>query len=125
MVTHESDAIRKGALKKAAELTPADAHAVFDALALRVRREYDLSAEASPLDLAFQWVKERGELLGQLVTLLSSLPQSRVPNATPMKLINTAGQTHAGPVAKLLTEWSKTEGPLKAASAAALRRTSR
>lgn len=123
MLSSESEAVRNTALKRAEALSPSDAHAVFESLAARVRQEDDLTAEGSALELVFSWVKVRQELLGQLVALLSSIPHTRIPRGTPMKLLNTVSKGDSPPVRKLLSHWSQSsDGQLKAAADAALKR---
>ncbi len=54
---HESEAMRRNALKDAAQLGPADAAAIFEELAERVRSMDDLTGDDSPLSRLFDWAE--------------------------------------------------------------------
>jgi hypothetical protein len=118
-----SDAERQNGLKRAETISPADASAVFEAIAERVRGEDDLSADTASFPSIIEWVKARPDLVGQLAPLLASIPDDRIPPATPMKLV-TIGRTAPGdPVGKLFERWSTSNSEkLKGAALAAMKR---
>lgn len=118
-----SEAERQIGFKRAASLAPADASAVFEALAERVREEDDPNAETAALPRIIDWVKVRPDLVGQLAPLLASIPDDRIPAATPIKLV-TLGRTAPGdPIGRLLEQWSTSKvEKLKGAAQAAVKR---
>lgn len=83
----EGDAVRQLALQDAKELSTADGAAVFEALAVRVSHEEDLTAEDSLFERLFAWVEVRPELRSQLVALIGRLPETMVPLQTAVKLV--------------------------------------
>ena len=104
----ESDAVRQLALQDAKVLSPADAAAVFEALAVRVSHEEDLTAEDSLFERLFAWVGVRTELRGQMVTLIGRLPETTVPLQTAVKLVALTKGTETEPAAiQLLQRWTK------------------
>nr|WP_281719526.1 P-loop NTPase fold protein [Nitrosomonas nitrosa] len=115
-----SEAEMRNGLKRAAAMSPADASAVFEALSHRVREEDDFSAESAAFSRIIEWTKARPELVGQLASLLSNLPEDRIPLATPMKLVGLPRDTPGDPVGKLFGRWLA--GKLKAATEAAMKR---
>jgi hypothetical protein len=120
----ESDAARRVALQKAKDLSPAEAAAVFEALAEQVRRDEDAGDEASALTRTFDWVGARPELYVQLVTLLGSLPDRDLPASVAPRILRLApGEAQAQAARGLLQRWSQGAGnqALKKAAATTLR----
>lgn len=122
-VLSQSDAERKTGFGHASALSPADASAVFEALAGRIREDDDFGSESSAFGRAIEWAKVRRELVGQLAPLLASLPEDRVPPVTPMKLVELGGKAATDPIAKLFAQWKKSSNlTLKNATETALKR---
>ncbi len=110
-------------LKRAAALAPADASAVFEALAQRVHEADDHADESAILPRIIDWVKARPELVGQLAPLLASIPDEQIPIATPMKLLSLGSVGPGTPLGKLFEKWNVSKvDKLKAATAAAAKR---
>lgn len=104
----ESDGVRQIALSHAMDLSPADAAAVFEELATRVRQADDLSDENSVLKRLFQWVRERAELAAQLVLVLQSLPDMVLPVWAASSLLMTCQGKNGDEAAKqLVRHWAK------------------
>ncbi|HKQ47591.1 MAG TPA: P-loop NTPase fold protein [Phycisphaerae bacterium] len=123
MLMSDSDAERRNGLKRAASLSPADASAVFEGLAERVRMEDDFNDDNAVFPRIIDWTKSRPEIAGQLAALLASFPHDRIPVATPLKLVplNTGGAE--SPIGKLFAVWSASStGRLKAATETAMKR---
>lgn len=118
-ILHESEAVRLSGYSEGERLSGADAAAVFEALAGRVRQEEDLSADPSTLGTLFEWADRRTELRSQVILLLRSLPEPDLPVWTVTKLTLLAQGTeiedHA---AELIRSWSETasNAPLAAAA---------
>lgn len=122
-ILSQSDAERKTGLTRASTLSPADASAVFEALAGRIREEDDFGSESSAFGRTIDWVKARRELVGQLAALLASLPKDRIPPVTPMKLVELGSKAITDPIAKLFTQWHQSSNlTLKAATEKAMKR---
>lgn len=83
---HESEAQRKIAVRDAEGMSEADAAGIFEALATRASRENATGLEVT-LDLAFEWVEARPELVSQLLTLLERIPVSQIPLSATAKLV--------------------------------------
>jgi hypothetical protein len=122
-LTSGSDAERQLGVRAAASMSPADASAVFEALAQRIREDDALSADTAALVGIVEWVKARPELTGQLAALFSSLPAGRVPLALPLKLVTLGTSASGDPIRKLFSQWSQSSvTTLKNSAAGALRR---
>lgn len=110
-IFNESEAVRKTALKNAAQLSEMDAASVLEGISSRVRQEEDYGADASAFQRLFAWGEVRPELLGQIVTILSGLPEESLPVSTPIKLANTCNETPTTPAAwQLITRWADSSG---------------
>lgn len=115
----ESEGVRKVALNDAKNLSPADAAAIFEALATRAIAEQDLGADGAVFSRLFDWTQARLELRGQLVVMLGQIPDVRIPLSTPLKLVTIAKGTDAEATAKqLLDRWKKNAGQTRLAKAA-------
>ncbi|MCL4740969.1 MAG: hypothetical protein KJZ54_02085 [Phycisphaerales bacterium] len=111
---HASQAVRGLSLGKAKTLTAADAAAVFEALAERSREEEDRTADTSAFQRAFDWVQERAELFGQLMTLLVSLTEDGVPFNVPARLLRMATDDEKKRLVRtVLEKWSKSGANLQ------------
>lgn len=88
---HESQAVRDVARRGADALSPADASAIFEALADRTRGEEDRTSPNSAFQRCMDWVEVRAELFGQLMTLLVGLPEQGVPFSVPPRIVRLAG----------------------------------
>ena len=121
---HESKAQRQNAVKQCEKLSPADAAAVFEAMSERVIQADDLRL---PLEVAFDLVQVRGELLTQLIALLQRLPDSRVPGTATLRLQEAAkGTPNETNATEQLRKWSRSSQSILATAATnALNRASR
>ncbi len=110
-------------LRRAAELSPPDAVAVFQHLAQRIRQAEVLD-ERSPQGILIRLMEVRPELLPQLVSLYGSLPETKITAATPPLLIRITKEMSSADAARgLVDRWSRSaRGPLAQAARAALRR---
>lgn len=84
----KSEALRNNALKKAKELNPDEAVAVFEMLSEKARQEEDPTDDRSALQRCFDWGKTRSDLRNQLFTFLDGLPFSLIPVNAVMKLLD-------------------------------------
>jgi len=122
---NESEAVRNTALKDAAQLSEMDAATVLEGLGSRVRQEEDYGVETSAFQRLFDWGKVRPELLGQIITILSGLPEDNLPMFTPLRLVNVCSGTQSEPAAwQLISRWadSSTNALLKKAALNALKK---
>ena len=120
-LSHESEAVRLNALKKAVGLGLADAVAIFEALAEKARQEDDFDDERSALGQLCLWTIERSDLCAEAITFLNTLPDDQLPiwAATKVKSFPVADKTH---IKLLLQKWSTgTNAALKGAAAAQLK----
>jgi predicted KAP-like P-loop ATPase len=90
---HESEAMRNVALKRAKELSPGDATAIFQALCERVREEEELGAELSAFNRLCDWVKTRSELFSQFIAFLNTFPGEQLPISAITTLETIAKET--------------------------------
>ncbi|MDC3956268.1 hypothetical protein KEG38_20575 [Polyangium jinanense] len=104
----KSEAARRNTLNKAKDLSDADAAAVLEALAERVRQEEDLGHAASAFSRMCDWVATRAELFGQFITFLSSVPDTGVPVSAVTAVESLAGdnQERRNQAKQLLSQWS-------------------
>lgn len=124
-ILNESEAVRRTALKNAAQLSEMDAASVLEGISSRVRQEEDYGADASAFQRLFDWGEARPELLGQIVTILNGLPEESLPMFTPIKLVNICNETPTAPAAwQLITRWadSSANTKLKKAAVSALKK---
>jgi len=116
---HESAAIRTQALNQATEMSPADASAVFEELASRVRQADDLSKEGSPLTAILAWVEKRTELLGELLAFLGALPDTVVPVRVVPRLVGLCrGSPTEDGMKSLFRTWEEKSSNTKLRTAA-------
>ncbi len=121
----ESEAARNIALKKAKEMSPGDASAVFQAISERVREEEDLGDEKSALNRLNDLVAARPELFSQFIALLNGIHDGNLPIAIVLKITNLAKENgEINPTLELLTKWSTsaTSAQIKAAATNAIKR---
>jgi predicted KAP-like P-loop ATPase len=107
-LVHPADAVRAQADKRASEVTGVDAAAIFEALAERAREEEAPEEKHSALRAMFHWVELRRELLSQLVTLLGSFPDARLPLwvLSALQAATKGSEVHQAARA-LVDQWSK------------------
>ncbi len=112
-------------LRHSEGLSPADATALFESLASRVRQAEVLDA-STPFEVLFKLIERRTDLLPQLVTLLGSLPETKLPpSAAPNLLGVTRGTSLEAVGRSLVQRWGQgTSAKLATASRAILRRSS-
>ena len=115
---HESEAVRLNALKKAENVSPADAAAIFEALAEKARQEEDANDESSALGQLCLWTANRPDLCAEAITFLSAMPVDDLPIwiATKVRSFPVADKTF---VWKLLEKWSTSSNTLLKAAATA------
>lgn len=121
----ESEAARNIALKKAKEMSPGDASAVFQAISERVREEEDLGDEKSALNRLNDLVAARPELFSQFIALLNGIPDGNLPIAIVLKIATLAKENgEINPTLELLSKWSTsaTSAPFKTAAKNAIER---
>ena len=95
------------ALKDSANLSEAEAAAIFQQLAQRLRQAQVLD-RSSPQSLVFKYVQNRPALLPQLLAVYSDLPESKLSTGTVPALWSTAKGTEVETAARtLLARWSK------------------
>jgi hypothetical protein len=112
-------------LKRAEELGPGDASAVFQALADRVRQEEDPGREEAALARMLDWMATRRAQFGQGMALLNDLPERNLPVALPPRLAQlTTSPEEKATAKRLLEKWARTgsNDRLKAASATTLKK---
>jgi predicted KAP-like P-loop ATPase len=103
----ESQAMQGTALKKAGELSVADAVAVFEGLSQRAQLEEEYGPENRAFMRLFELAEIRKELRGELITLLRRLPENAFSALVVPKLI-TLGQGNEleNAVYDLIEKWS-------------------
>ena len=113
-----SEAYRRRAKTRSAELNEADAVSVFQALADRARRHEDLGDPASPLDSLLSLIEARPVLLGEAVSFLGRMGPSRLPvKIVPAVTRITAGTPSEAAALDLMRRWARSgEGPVAMAA---------
>lgn len=100
------DFTRNLGLREAKDLNAADALAVFDQLARRLRQAERLDDNALA-KTTFLFVSERREIVPQLVVLLRNLPQIKIPFALVPQFVQVVKGTPGEAAGReLLGEWS-------------------
>ncbi len=109
-------------LQRAPQMSPADAAAIFEALARRTREAESLGMTDGPLPRLIELVDARADLFGEFITFLKSVPDARVPFGLPPRLAQLAATPERKPQAiQLLTQWRTSgSGQLKKTAATAL-----
>ncbi len=112
-------------LRHSEGLNTADATALFESLASRVRQAEVLDASA-PFEVLFKLIKRRADLLPQLVALLGSLPETKLPASTAPNLLEVTRGTSLEAVGTgLVQQWARgTSAKLANASRAILKHSS-
>jgi GTPase SAR1 family protein len=106
-------------LKRAVDLGPGDASAVFQAVGDRARTEDDPGREESALWRLLDWADVRRELFAQAMTLLADLPEQELPVSLAPRVRALAKTSEEQALAKrVLEKWSKStaNSPLKGAA---------
>ncbi len=108
------------------QLSTADATALFESLASRVRQAEVLDA-STPFEVLFKLIERRSDLLPQLVALLGSLPETKLPPSAAPNLLRVTRSTPLEDVGRSLVQrWAQgTSAKLANASKAILNRSSR
>lgn len=105
---HDSEAVNKTSLQKAATLNDAEAAAIFEAFCERVRQEDDLGDEKSSFARLLTFVKAREGLFSQYIAHLSDLSEAVLPPQVVTSVISLADNTVKQSVAKpLLLKWTQ------------------
>ena len=115
----KSEPERIAGANRAAELSSADIGAVFQTLADRMRRAEDLGADDSPLDSLYRLVRNRKELIVQLIELLTLVPESRLTVRDPVRvrrLVRSTPTMASGN--RLIEKWSHSSDNPQLATAA-------
>lgn len=109
-------------LQRAPQMSPADAAAIFEALAGRTREAETLGMTDGALPRLVEFVEARGDLFGEFITFLKSVPDARVPFGLPPRLAQLSSAPERKPQAiQLLTQWRTSGGgQLKKTAATAL-----
>jgi hypothetical protein len=103
----DSEAYRRSGLQELKQLSGADAAGLLDALSERARTEEGVEDEKSAIFVLLRFPEVRPEMFGQVLTLLSNLPDVQVPFTVPLKLVALASNnpTRRQPVESLLKRW--------------------
>lgn len=116
------DATRTIGLRRAESLSVPDAVALFEVLARRMRQAEVLD-NSSPHTVMFKLMEHRPELLPQLVSLFTSLPETKITAATPRLIQVATRNTTSGAAADaLLQRWSKSSNQVLARATSAVLR---
>lgn len=95
------------ALNETANLSEAEASAIFQQLTQRLRQAKVLDKN-SPQALLFKYVQKRPELMPQLIAVYSDLPESKLTTGTVPALWSLVRGTQTETAARtLLARWSK------------------
>jgi hypothetical protein len=106
-LTKDSEAVQNIALRKAADLSLADAVAVFEALSQRAIQEEEFNTTNRSLMRLFDWAQYRPELRGELVALMRRLPDGSIATALIPKLLGLSqGHESENAAYELLEKWS-------------------
>lgn len=117
-----SEAVRNNALKKAGELSPGDAAAVFQTLTERVREEEDWGDESSAFNRLYDWVSNRPELFNQFVAFIRGLPETPLPPNIVLRIEKLGKEKGIiEPVKELFQQWVASAGSSRVKTAAANR----
>jgi hypothetical protein len=104
-----SEADRTAALGRTAQMNPADAAAIFEALATRARESETVSAVDSPIVRMCEVVERRPELFSELITFFKSLPVAAIPFAIVPRFAGLASTTESkAQVSSVLETWKTT-----------------
>jgi KAP-like P-loop domain-containing protein len=121
-----SEAYRRAGLQELKQLSGADVAGLLDALSERARTEEGVEDEKSAIFVLLRFPEVRPEMFGQVLTLLSNLPDSQVPFTVPIKLVSLASSnpTRRAPVESLLKRWEggAIDPQLRNGAAAAIKR---
>ena len=99
-------ATQKIGLRMAGSLVNADAAALFENLAERIRQAESL--DKSPQNVLFELMTEQPELIPQMVTLYTSLPETKITLKTVTTIFQVAKDTPSfSSVKSLLERWSE------------------
>jgi len=122
----ESEVYRRKGLEDLKQLSGGDAAGLLDALSERVRTEEGVEDDKSALMLLLRFPNARSEMFGQVLTLLSNLPDAQIPFTVPLKLIPMIADQpeRRAPVEAILKRWEAqaVDPQLRNAAIAALKR---
>ncbi len=105
---NESQAVQVTALKKVAELSMADAVALFEGLSARAQQEEELGQDNRAFMRIFDLAETRKELRGELLTLLRRLPESALSAVVVPKILALSqGQEIEDAATELLKKWAQ------------------
>lgn len=114
----ESQAVRDNALRKASDLSMADAVAVFEGLSQRAQQEEEYGPDNPPFQRLFDWAGARKELIGELITLLRRLPENAISSVVVLKLLSVSqGHETEGAAYELIGKWARGTNRLLAEAA--------
>lgn len=104
---NESQGVQGTALKKAAELSVADAVAIFEGLSQRAQQEEEYSQDNRAFQRLFDWATARKELRSELLTLLRRLPESALSAIVVPKVVGLCqGHETEDAAYELIRKWS-------------------
>lgn len=110
MLRSDAKSYRAKAEAEAAELSPAEAAAVFRHLSEDVERAEVLSSSGEPpLDSVFSLVDTRGELATELAPLFRGIPPARLPVGVVPAVETRLKESHPADLNTILTAWSQAE----------------
>jgi hypothetical protein len=122
----DSEAYRRNGLQELKQVSGADAAGILDALSERARTEEDVEDDKSALLMLIRFPDVRPEMFGQVLTLLSNLPDAQVPFTVPLKLVAMAANnsSHHAPIEGLLKRWEAQaiDPQLRSSASAAIKR---
>jgi len=103
----DSQSARNSALNKAADLSVADAVAVFEGLSQRAQQEEEYGQDNLAFQRLFDWAEVRKELRGELITLLRRLPEGALSAVVVPKVLNLCTGHETEDAARgLIEKWS-------------------
>ena len=103
----DSQAARNSGVKKAADLSVADAAAVFESLSQRAQQEEEYGQDNRAFFRLFDWAEVRKELRGELVTLLRRLPEGKLSAVVVPKILSLCAEHESEDAAhELIRKWS-------------------
>lgn len=112
-------ATQKIGLRMSGNLGNADATALFENLAERIRQSESL--DKSPQNVLFDLMTEQPDLIPQLIALYTSLPETKITLSTAPTLFQIVKETSSMAAAKsLLERWSKSSNSQLAKAAEAV-----
>ncbi|WP_421870169.1 KAP family P-loop NTPase fold protein [Marinoscillum sp.] len=109
-LTSGSDGFVKKALQDSSSLSASDSSAIFEELKDKLLQESGSSESLNNFRLLFSWVKERSELISQLLTFLKGIPTDNIPSLAVSELLKVIKRTtYEKDGADLIKTWASSE----------------